>query len=200
MMFFESFFDALGLDRFHVAGNSFGGYLGMQYAQLNPERVNKIILLGAYGGMCPDRDYSGGKGFVLEDIPGVGLVSQYLFPTFIIKTQMQHFFYDSNAITEKLLQDTRNSYSVEGNRTYRRYEHPRGIIKRSQLPHQVLGIWGKHDKTHDLCEAKNLLSRINSQGLVVLDKTGHLPMIENPQGVSKAMLDFLLQSTNTEEG
>lgn len=41
--------DALDLDKVNLVGNSFGGSLAMSVALEQPERVNKIIMMGAMG-------------------------------------------------------------------------------------------------------------------------------------------------------
>ena len=43
------FADALGLDRFSLVGNSFGGALALSVATTVPDRVHKLVLMGAVG-------------------------------------------------------------------------------------------------------------------------------------------------------
>jgi len=47
------FFDALGIERAHLVGNSFGGALALAMAIEHPERVNKLVLMGAMGVSFP---------------------------------------------------------------------------------------------------------------------------------------------------
>jgi pimeloyl-ACP methyl ester carboxylesterase len=47
------FADALGLERFSVVGNSFGGGLAISMAVNHPERIDKLILMGACGVSFP---------------------------------------------------------------------------------------------------------------------------------------------------
>ncbi|MCP5198815.1 MAG: alpha/beta fold hydrolase [Gammaproteobacteria bacterium] len=46
-----AFADALGLDRFHLGGNSMGGYLAAMFAARHPERVASLWLLAPAGAM-----------------------------------------------------------------------------------------------------------------------------------------------------
>ncbi len=41
--------DALGIERAHVVGNSFGGSLAMSLAIRHPERVERLVLMGSVG-------------------------------------------------------------------------------------------------------------------------------------------------------
>ncbi len=43
------FCDALGLDRFSVVGNSFGGAMALRLATDQPQRVDKLVLMGSVG-------------------------------------------------------------------------------------------------------------------------------------------------------
>ena len=47
------FLDALGLDRVSLVGNSFGGALALGMATRAPERLDKLVLMGASA--CPSR-------------------------------------------------------------------------------------------------------------------------------------------------
>lgn len=44
-----NFLDALGIERCHVVGNSFGGSMALALAIEHPERVNKLVLMGSVG-------------------------------------------------------------------------------------------------------------------------------------------------------
>lgn len=43
------FMDALGIERAHFIGNSYGGALALALAARHPERVNRLVLMGAAG-------------------------------------------------------------------------------------------------------------------------------------------------------
>ncbi|MCL2826510.1 MAG: alpha/beta fold hydrolase, partial [Eggerthellaceae bacterium] len=43
------FFDALGIEKAHLVGNSFGGALALAMAVKYPERVDRLVLMGAMG-------------------------------------------------------------------------------------------------------------------------------------------------------
>ena len=41
--------DALNIDKFNIVGNSFGGALALALTIKYPERLNKVVLMGAMG-------------------------------------------------------------------------------------------------------------------------------------------------------
>ena len=54
--------DALGIDRAHVVGNSFGGSLALSLAIRHPDRVRNLVLMGSVGvpfRITPGLDASG---------------------------------------------------------------------------------------------------------------------------------------------
>ena len=46
--------DALGLDRVHVVGTSYGGLVGLLFAGLHPERTASVTVIGATGRITPE--------------------------------------------------------------------------------------------------------------------------------------------------
>ena len=41
--------DALGIEKAHLVGNSFGGGIGLRIATKHPDRVDKLVLMGSMG-------------------------------------------------------------------------------------------------------------------------------------------------------
>ena len=193
LLFLEGFFDTLNLGRVHIAGNSMGGYWAMLYAQKHPENIEKIVLLDAYGGICPGADYT--AHFMPENLPFAETVTAYVFPRFIVQSEFEKNVYSSASATDELVDLHYDMFSIKGNRMYRKYfsqyEHPRGSIEGGKLTQPILMLWGEKDSVHDLCEANDLVSRLNPERFTVMKGIGHLPMLENPRMVEKSMLDFL---------
>ena len=91
--------DALDIDRAHLIGNSMGGGSALAFAVEFPERLNKLILMGA-GGV--------GKTSLFTPLPmeGIKLLFQvYREPTLEnLKKMLNVFVYDASALTEELIQ------------------------------------------------------------------------------------------------
>ena len=191
--FFEAFFDKLELDTFHIAGHSMGGYWTLQYAQRHPERISKIVLIDAYGGICADQEY--GTFFIPENLPLAETFSSYIFPKFMVRSELQKNVYLPDSISDTLVTTHHDLMSIKGNRMYRKhffgFDHPRAEIDGSKLDHPIYMLWGEQDSVHNLCEADNLRSRLTVQGVTILKNVGHTPMIENPIETQSTVLGFL---------
>ena len=46
--------DALGIEKAHLVGNSFGGAIALRIATKHPDRVDKLVLMGSMGVALPD--------------------------------------------------------------------------------------------------------------------------------------------------
>ncbi len=193
LAFLEGFFDTLNLGKVHIAGNSMGGYWAMLYAQEHPENIEKIVLLDAYGGICPESDY--GTHFMPENLPFAETITSYLFPRFVVRSEFEKNVYSTNSATDELVDLHYDMFSITGNRMYRKYfsqyEHPRDVIKGGSLTQPILMLWGEKDAVHNLCEANDLVNRLDPERFMVMKGVGHLPMLESPRMVEKFMLDFL---------
>ncbi len=191
--FFEAFFDKLELDAFHIAGHSMGGYWTLQYAQKHPKRIRKIVLIDAYGGICPDQEY--GPLFIPENLPLAETFSRYIFPKFLVKSELQNNVYLPVSVSDALVTTHHDLMSIKGNRMYRKhffgFDHPRSEIDGSKLDHPIYMLWGEQDSVHNLCEANNLKSRLTVQDVTILKNVGHIPMIEKPVDTQNTLLGFL---------
>ena len=55
----------------------------------------------------------------------------------------------------------------------------------------TLVIWGRHDRLIDVSCAEVLHAGIEDSELLILEETGHIPMIEKPKETSARQLAFL---------
>ena len=51
--------DALGIEKAHLVGNSFGGGIALRLATKHPDRVDKLVLMGSMG--VAVRDHRGAR-------------------------------------------------------------------------------------------------------------------------------------------
>lgn len=79
------FIDAMGVDKVHVVGNSFGGSMALALAIARPERVNKIVLMGSVG-------------VPFELTPGLDAVWGYTPSAENMRAIMKIFAYDQGLI------------------------------------------------------------------------------------------------------
>ena len=81
--------DALGIEKAHLVGNSFGGGLAIALAIKHPERVNRLLLMGA-------------AGVSFELTPGLDEVWGYEPSVANMRKMMDLFAYNRNLVTDEL--------------------------------------------------------------------------------------------------
>jgi len=83
--------DALGIEKTHLVGNSFGGALAIALAIRYPQRVERLILMGA-------------AGVDFELTPGLDQVWGYEPSVANMRSMMDLFAYNRNLVTDELAQ------------------------------------------------------------------------------------------------
>jgi pimeloyl-ACP methyl ester carboxylesterase len=64
-------FAALGLERFHLVAASMGGLIGVEYAALEPGRLDRLVLVTPAGLISPTVPPPDFSGVAPEDVPGL---------------------------------------------------------------------------------------------------------------------------------
>jgi pimeloyl-ACP methyl ester carboxylesterase len=105
----------LGVQRFHLAGNSMGGRTAWIYALDHPRRLDRLILIDASG--HPDEDgEEEGLGFRLARMPIVGRVMHFVTPRSVIEKTLQAAFADPALVTDAMVTRYHELLLREGSR------------------------------------------------------------------------------------
>ena len=184
----------LQVDSFHLAGNSLGGLVSWLYASYYPERVTKLILLDPSG-------YGFSKTPLviwLARTPILNSIIQFCTPRAFIQKNLREVYYDSSLIGEETIDRYHELSLYKGNR--------KAFIERAKLDRKddthrlklikapTLIIWGAEDEWIPASNALLFKKEIPNSRLVVMPKTGHLPMEERPMESSTIALDFLSET------
>ena len=171
--------DALGIDRAHLVGNSYGGSCALRLALDTPHRVDKLVLMGPGGvgttrglptaGLKSLLGYYGGDGPSLDKLR-----------TFI----RTYLVYDGDTVPESLIQ-TRYESSIDpevvanpplqrpaGLRTLWRMDFTRDP-RLAKLATPTLVIWGRDDKVNKPSGAAMLGQRMPNADVLLTANTGH---------------------------
>ncbi len=195
-----AFMDAVGIDKAHIIGNSFGGLVGALVAAHHPERVSRFVTIG-------------GIGFGLFGaFPGEGINRLTEFaedpPRERLAAWLRSMVYDQSLITPELLEErfaqatepvtlatTRRLYSragvralvelVQGPNATNSFAH----LARIQAP--TLICWGREDRVSTLDRALVPLQLIRNCELHVFPNCGHWTMIEHKAEFERLVLEFL---------
>jgi pimeloyl-ACP methyl ester carboxylesterase len=185
--------DALGIDRAHVFGHSYGGGLSLFMASRHPERFRTLVLVDSSAPTYANDRRSRTASFrPLNNL----FVRSYALRPSTVRKALEHSYYDDSLVTPELVQAYLDRLRVEGvSDAYYgltvpvRSPQERVDLARIDVP--ALVLWGTHDELI-APEAGRRSSQVLPQGeFVLLAKSGHLPMEEEPEEFLRAVLPFL---------
>jgi pimeloyl-ACP methyl ester carboxylesterase len=177
--FYLDFLETLGLDRVHLVGTSFGGWIATELAVRNQARLATLTLVGAVG-ITAD-------GKPVDDL-------------FRLSTEenLRRFYADPARAARRLADmagidmavAARNRATVQRLAYRPRYHNP-GLAKwlhRITVP--TLLIWGDKDGLVPVHFGEAYRALIPGSRLVVLDNAGHAPFDEQKDAFLAAFRDF----------
>jgi 2-hydroxymuconate-semialdehyde hydrolase len=181
--------DALKIKTVSVVGNSFGGAIALALAKAHPERVNRLVLMGAAG---INAQISEGLEKVWGYTPGLEAM----------KGLMEVFAYDHSIITDDLVR-MRYEASIRADvqeRFARLFPAPRqqGVemlaLAESDLAaitHTTLLIHGLNDQVIPVEWSRRMNTLLPNSTLQEFDQCGHWVQIEKAAPFTLAVSDFL---------
>lgn len=183
------FADALGLERFSLVGNSFGGGLALAFAAAHPDRVDRLVLMGSVGVSFPITE-------------GLDRVWGYEPSLANMKSLLDLFAFDRGLVTDELAELRHRASTEPGmqeafgamfpaprQRWVEDMATPEHVIR--SLPHETLIVHGRDDQVIPLDNALRLLGLIERSQLHVFGRCGHWTQIEHARRFSALLLDFL---------
>lgn len=184
------FVGALGLDRPHVAGLSFGGALALALLRRHPTVPATLILASAYAGWAGSlpADVSSQRlrqALVLSELPPDDFVAALLPTMFSAGTPPEAVAAFGTAM---------RAFHPAGFRAMARAaaEDLRDVLPLVDVP--TLLVYGDRDVRAPRAVAEHLHSAIAGSTLVVLPDTGHVGSIEAPEAFTAAVRTFLRTS------
>jgi pimeloyl-ACP methyl ester carboxylesterase len=185
--------DALGIDRAHFVGHSYGGGLSLFLATVHPERLRTLVLVDTSAPTYADDRRSRLASF--RPLSNFLLRFLELRPS-AVRRGLRHSFYDESQVTPELVEAYLDRLSVQGadDAFYgltvpRLAPDPKVVLEQIHLP--TLAVWGAEDAVVPLALGRRAVARIPGSELVVIEKCGHLPMEEKPEELLEAVLPFL---------
>jgi pimeloyl-ACP methyl ester carboxylesterase len=190
-----AFLDALGLERVAIVGNSLGGRIALAMAGQHPERVERMVLMGAPGvGMTLTEGLKALRAYQ----PSEENMRRLLLDCFAV---------DKSIITDDLVR-TRYEASVAPG-AFEAYqdmffspEHAGsqlGITEEqaSAIGTRTLLLHGLQDKVVPVEVAWTMLRLLPNADLAVFAKCGHWTQIERADDFNNLVGDFLVPADQT---
>jgi pimeloyl-ACP methyl ester carboxylesterase len=192
--FLDAFLTKIGVDTFHLAGNSLGGAISWKYASMFPDKVKKMVLIDASG-------YPFNKNlplaFRMAKNPILGKVLLKITPKPLFWKSIREVYYNDDLITEELIERYYELYLREGNRQafidrVRNIEYnDASPIKTIKNP--TLIMWGADDEWIPVGLAEQFKKDLINSQLIIYKETGHVPMEEIPEVTAEDARKFLLE-------
>ena len=186
------FLDAMGIEKAHVVGNSFGGALSVALAIHAPERVSRLVLMGSVA-------------LEFELTEGLDLTWGYTPSLDNMRRLLDLFAYNRSLVNDELAQlryeasmrpGVQESYAAM-------FPAPRqdGIRKICSqeadvktIRHETLIIHGREDQVIPVSCSEDLFRCIKNSQLHIFGNCGHWTQIEHNRRFNKLVTDFLLES------
>jgi len=196
VQFIDAVTRRLGIDDFHLAGNSLGGRIAWNYAVTHPERVNRLILFDASGYRLRRTP---SLIFRLAALPGIGAVLTKLTPRSLYRRSLEEVYADDSLVDDALVERYFELSLRAGNReaflqrvraaSRSAPEDPSTAL--AQIGAPTLVQWGGQDEWIPPEHGRRFAEDIPDARLVVYDDLGHVPMEEAPARTARDAREFL---------
>ncbi|MEM8908072.1 MAG: alpha/beta hydrolase [Bacteroidota bacterium] len=199
--FLEAFVSKMGLDHFHLAGNSLGGHIAWHYALDHPNRVNRLVLLDATGYTHPDDQPP--LAFRLAQNLILGKLMLRITPRSLFERSLREVYADDGKVTGALVDRYFDLFLRRGNRQAFVDRVKEKFVDRSaeiaDIQAPTLILWGEADHWVPVTDAARFKEDLPNAELIIYPEVGHVPMEEIPEQSAQDVRQFLLAGSVGEQ-
>jgi 2-hydroxymuconate-semialdehyde hydrolase len=181
--------DALGLDRVSVVGNSFGGALALRLAVEQPQRVDRLVLMGSVGVPFPLTE---GLDAVWGYEPSVAsmrrLLDLFAYDRSLVSDDLARLRYDASA-RPGVQEAYASMFPAPRQSSVDALVVPEESIR--GIGHETLVIHGRDDRVIPLANSERLVRLIDRAQLHVYGRCGHWVQIEQAARFNELVAAFL---------
>lgn len=181
--------DALALPQVDLVGNSFGGALSLALAIRHPQRVRRLVLMGAAGvhfELTPALDAVWGYQPSFESMRG--MMDLFAYDRSLVNDELAELRYRAS-IRPGFQESFSAMFPAPRQRSIEALASPESEI--AKLPHQTLVIHGREDRVIPMATSLKLAELIPNAQLHVFGKCGHWTQIEHSARFARLVNDFL---------
>jgi 2-hydroxy-6-oxonona-2,4-dienedioate hydrolase len=185
--FLDGFLKQLNIDRASLVGNSLGGWTAAAFALVHPEKVDRLVLVDA-AGFSLDKAVDPRTLNALNPSTREGVV-QVMSVVFYNKEMFANPAVVDMLFTRKMLAG--DGYTIQ--RFIDSVTHNEDVLDNtaSGIRQPTLIVWGREDALVPLATGQRYNKQIGGSELLVIEKCGHVPMIEGAAQFNSALLKFL---------
>jgi pimeloyl-ACP methyl ester carboxylesterase len=184
----------LGIDQARIVGSSYGGAVAASCALDYPERVERLVLVGAVNNNGPLQ-------FKLMRVFGSKVVGDVISPLLIgsrrlLRRRMKRVYdrhkwvLDEDRVRARHLPLRASSTQRAIINTVRRWDADRISHDAHLISQPTLILWGDNDPEIPLADGKRLHNEIAGSRLVVFNNCGHLPHEEYADSFVELVTEF----------
>jgi abhydrolase domain-containing protein 6 len=185
----HKFVQTIKLKKFHIAGNSMGGFFAGIYTVRFPDEILSLGLFNAVGVVSLEKSMAvkmmekGENPLVLKDgndlprLMGILFVKPPSLPYPFKKTMTRTALVNRSFYQKELKELAPDIFSLE-----------------KELPNikvPVLILWGDQDNILDVSSVPVFEKGLKNHRTVIIKDCGHIPMIEKPEETAVKYLDFI---------
>ena len=187
--------DQLGLERFHLLGNSLGGAAALAMAQTRPDRVAGLVLMAPGGGWLPSGPTpTEGQKAMFRYFNGGG-PSEKKMADFIQTMVFDHKQFGADLVKARYEASLDESHIEFYHRYNAAFARRHGMDPLWKDLHKIssptLLLWGRDDRTITLDGAQIMLKQIRNVQLHVFGNCGHWVQLERQREFERLVTDFL---------
>lgn len=186
--------DRLEIDKATIVGASYGGAIAATMALDNPERVDRLILVGTVSNDEP-------KKKILMRISRLPIIGDVVTPLFlgsrwVLRKRTEQVYRRIGHPLDEHKIEARHHLLATANvhramlRTVRRWSANRIQRDASLIRQPTMLVWGDEDTHIPISEAFYLRDAIPSARLIIFRNCGHLPPTEYPAKFVEVITDF----------
>ena len=187
--------DQLGIERFHLLGNSLGGAAALAMAQTQPDRVAGLVLMAPGGGWLPSAPTpTEGQKAMFRYFNGGG-PSEKKMADFIQTMVFDHKQFGADVVKARYEASLDESHIEFYHRYNAAFAKRHGMDPLWKDLHTIssptLLLWGRDDRTITLDGAQIMLKQIRNVQLHVFGNCGHWVQLERQREFERLVTDFL---------
>lgn len=173
--------DRLGLERVRVVGGSLGGWLAAELAVHSPERIERLVLLGAAGLRVP--------GHMATDI-------FLMTPEQVVAVLFKHPEAAAGMFPEEpdvdfILATVRDQAGLARYGWVPYLNNPKLERRLSRIAAPTLVLWADDDRVIPIEHGRLYAERIPDATLQIVQDCGHAMYFERPEAFADVVTDFL---------
>jgi abhydrolase domain-containing protein 6 len=186
----RAFARALGVNRMHIVGSSMGGHLAALYTHAHPEQVRSLALFANAGvtalrnNEMTDAVQRGENPLLSQSVADFDRVLEFVahklppMPGFVKRYLAERAFADRDfnaAIFAQYIDDVARGLE--------------SLLPQIDVP--TLVLWGRQDRVLDVSCVDVMRPLLRRAQAVVMEQTGHIPMVERPVHTARHLRAFL---------